>query len=66
MKNFVKTIKSTLNITYYSVRMFFRDKAAVWFSIFLPILIMSIFGVINLPRPHGASFLEDEAVRRNH
>lgn len=35
------------NVTKYSVRMFFRDRSAVFFSLFVPILIMAIFGVLN-------------------
>jgi ABC-2 type transport system permease protein len=34
-----------------SVRMFVRNRAAVFFSLFLPLIIMLIFGVLNFNRP---------------
>ena len=42
-----KSFKATINITIYAVRMFFRDKRAIFWSLFLPIMIMSIFGVMD-------------------
>jgi ABC-2 type transport system permease protein len=42
-----KNIENVLNITKYSIKMFFRDKTAIFFSLFVPILIMAIFGVLN-------------------
>ncbi|MDD3481141.1 MAG: ABC transporter permease [Patescibacteria group bacterium] len=47
MEQYRKTLVHTLKITMYSMKMFFRDRTAIFFSLFLPILIMSIFGVIN-------------------
>lgn len=38
---------ATWNIIKYSIKMFFRDKTAIFFSLFLPLVIMSIFGVMN-------------------
>jgi ABC-2 type transport system permease protein len=34
-----------------SIRMFVRNRAAVFFSLFLPLVIMLIFGVLNFDRP---------------
>ncbi|HEX2221397.1 MAG TPA: ABC transporter permease [Candidatus Limnocylindria bacterium] len=34
-----------------SMKMFYRNRAAVFFSIFLPLVIMLIFGVLNFDRP---------------
>src|SRR6266542_1159456 len=34
-----------------SVLMFVRNRAAVFFSLFLPLIIMLIFGVLNFDRP---------------
>lgn len=42
-----KSIKTTGQVTKYSIRMFFRDKTAIFFSLFIPVLIMSIFGALN-------------------
>lgn len=42
-----KSIVSIKNITTFSMKMFFRDKRAIFFSLFLPLMIMSIFGVMN-------------------
>jgi len=42
-----KSLSSMRTIVLYSIKMFFRDKTAIFFSLFLPLLIMSIFGVMN-------------------
>lgn len=49
MKKNAKTasLSATWNIVKYSIKMFFRDKTAIFFSLFLPLVIMSIFGVMN-------------------
>ena len=47
LEEFKKSIMTVANVTKYSVRMFFRDRSAVFFSLFVPILIMAIFGVLN-------------------
>lgn len=43
-----KEILNTLTITKYMIKMFFREKTAIFFSLFIPVMLMSIFGVINL------------------
>ena len=35
-----------------SVKMFVRNRAAVFFSLFLPLIIMLIFGVLNFEGTH--------------
>ncbi len=35
------------NLLIASIKIFFRDKTAIWFSIFLPIVIMVIFGILD-------------------
>lgn len=47
MEKIIESLKHTSKITYYSVKMFFRDRTAIFFSLFLPILIMSVFGVMD-------------------
>ncbi|MEK7447479.1 MAG: ABC transporter permease [Patescibacteria group bacterium] len=42
-----KSLSSIKTIIIYSIKMFFRDKTAIFFSLFLPIVIMSIFGVMD-------------------
>lgn len=53
MKNLKEQLKIILEITKYSILMFFREKTAVYFSLFIPLLIMIIFGLLNLDQ--GAS-----------
>lgn len=48
MEKLTRSLKVIINITKYSIRMFFRDRSAVYFSLFIPLLIMSIFGLLNL------------------
>lgn len=42
-----KSLKAVRTITWYAIRMFYRDKAAIFFSLFIPLMIMSIFGILN-------------------
>lgn len=42
-----KSIRAIVNITFSSVKMYFRDKQAIFWSLFLPVMIMSIFGVMK-------------------
>lgn len=42
-----RSISDTLVITKYSILMFFREKTAIFFSLFIPIMLMSIFGLLN-------------------
>lgn len=42
-----KSLFEILTITKYSILMFFREKTAIFFSLFIPIMLMSIFGVLN-------------------
>ncbi len=42
-----KSLSAIKTIVLYSIKMFFRDKTAIFFSLFLPLVIMSIFGVMN-------------------
>jgi len=44
MKEYLTTL---VKITGYSMKMFFRDRAAIFFSLFLPLLIMLIFGILD-------------------
>ncbi len=48
MNKIMDQIKSTLTIAKYMILMFFRERTAIFFSLFIPIMLMSIFGVINL------------------
>jgi ABC-2 type transport system permease protein len=43
-----KQILNTLTIAKYMILMFFRERTAIFFSLFIPVMLMSIFGVINL------------------
>lgn len=47
LENMKKFIETTGQVTKYSVRMFFRDRTAIFFSLFIPVLIMMIFGALN-------------------
>jgi ABC-2 type transport system permease protein len=47
IKKIKKSIKETLTITKYFIVMFFREKTAIFFSLFIPIMLMSIFGLLN-------------------
>jgi ABC-2 type transport system permease protein len=62
MKNLGEQIKVILNITKYSIMMFFREKTAIYFSLFIPLLIMGIFGLLNMDRMASVKLgLADEA-----
>lgn len=47
LKKIQKSIKETLTITKYFIVMFFREKTAIFFSLFIPIMLMGIFGLLN-------------------
>ncbi len=47
-KKMKKQIENTLTIAKYMILMFFREKTAIFFSLFIPVMLMSIFGVINM------------------
>ena len=38
----------TMALTIASIKMFFRNRQALFFSLFLPFIIMGIFGILNL------------------
>ncbi len=46
-KHLLKSAKAIKTITWYAVKMFYRDKAAIFFSLFIPVTIMSVFGILN-------------------
>lgn len=48
MEKVIKSIKEVLTITKYSILMYFREKTAIFFSLFIPIMLMSIFGLLNM------------------
>ncbi|NTU69394.1 ABC transporter permease [bacterium] len=43
-----RSIKEILTITKYSILMFFREKTAIFFSLFIPVMLMLIFGALNM------------------
>lgn len=47
MKHTKENLKVTASFLKYSTLMYFRDKTAIFFSLFVPILIMSIFGILD-------------------
>ncbi len=47
LRKIKKEILNTLTIAKYMILMFFREKTAIFFSLFIPVMLMSIFGVIN-------------------
>lgn len=55
MKGMKEQFKIILNITKYSILMFFRERTAVYFSLFIPLLIMTIFGLLNLDQGTSVS-----------
>lgn len=48
LKDLTRTTKETLNISKYSVLMYFREKTAIFFTLFIPVMLMAIFGLLNL------------------
>lgn len=48
MKKLLRNIRDILTITRYSVLMYFREKTAIFFSLFIPIMLMGVFGLLNL------------------
>jgi ABC-2 type transport system permease protein len=48
IKDIKKSLTETLNISKYSILMYFREKTAIFFSLFIPVLLMAIFGLLNL------------------
>lgn len=47
-KDIVKSVRETLTISKYSIIMYFREKTAIYFSLFIPIMLMGIFGLLNM------------------
>ncbi len=47
MKNIKKKLKMLLALTIANIKMFFRDKGALFWSLFFPFLIIGIFGVLD-------------------
>lgn len=47
LKKIYKSIRETLTITKYFIIMFFREKTAIFFSLFIPVMLMGIFGLLN-------------------
>lgn len=47
-KKIIASARETLTISRYSVLMYFREKTAVFFSLFIPVMLMGIFGLLNL------------------
>ena len=45
-----KSIVAIKNITFSAIKMFFRDKQAIFFSLFLPVMIMVIFGFMDFEK----------------
>jgi len=48
LSNLIESIRNTLTITKYSILMFFREKTAIFFSLFIPVMLMGIFGALNM------------------
>lgn len=48
IKDIKKSLTETLNISKYSILMYFREKTAIFFSLFIPVMLMAIFGLLNL------------------
>jgi ABC-2 type transport system permease protein len=48
MNKTIRNIRDILTITRYSVVMYFREKTAIFFSLFIPIMLMGVFGLLNL------------------
>lgn len=48
MRQFITSLKETLTISKYSVMMFYRERSTIIFSLFIPIMLMGIFGLLNL------------------
>jgi ABC-2 type transport system permease protein len=38
----------TMTISKYSIIMYFRERTAVFFSLFIPVMLMGVFGLLNL------------------
>jgi len=38
------------NVTWSAIKMYFRDWHAIFWSLFLPLLIMGIFGILDFER----------------
>lgn len=66
MKELQANFKVSMSFLKYSILMYFRDKTAIFFSLFVPILIMSIFGVLNFDGMGSAELgIVDEAQNAN-
>ena len=47
-------MKVTLSLTVASLKMYFRNRQAIFFSLFIPLLIMVVFGLLDFDRFSGA------------
>jgi ABC-2 type transport system permease protein len=47
-------MRITLSLTVASLKMYFRNRQAIFFSLFIPFLIMVIFGLLDFDRFSGA------------
>jgi ABC-2 type transport system permease protein len=47
-------MKIALSLTIASMKMYFRNRQAIFFSLFIPLLIMVIFGLLDFDRFSGA------------
>ncbi|MFH2104907.1 MAG: ABC transporter permease [Parcubacteria group bacterium] len=57
-----KSIIAIKNITFSAIKMFFRDKQAIFFSLFLPVMIMVIFGFMDFDKMSAVKLsIADEA-----
>jgi len=57
-----KSIVAIKNITFSAIKMFFRDKQAIFFSLFLPVMIMLIFGFMDFEKMSAVKLgVADEA-----
>jgi ABC-2 type transport system permease protein len=43
----------TYQLTIASIKMFLRNRQAVFFSLFMPLIILFIFGSLDFDKPHG-------------
>ena len=57
-----KSIIAIKNITFAAIKMFFRDKQAIFWSLFLPVMIMTIFGFMDFEKMSAVKLgVADEA-----
>lgn len=48
LKELKKSVIEVLNISRYSIIMYFRERTAIFFSLFIPVMLMAIFGLLNM------------------